>query len=54
MSRRDAFLAAVEAVCREHGLTLAHEDEHGAFIVRPLRESDIAWLQDATDDDETA
>lgn len=29
----DAFLEEVEAVCERHGLSLAHEDGHGAFLV---------------------
>ncbi|MDE3097237.1 MAG: hypothetical protein KGK07_14710 [Chloroflexota bacterium] len=29
----DDFLDEVEAVCERHGLTLAHEDGHGAFLV---------------------
>lgn len=47
-----AFLDAIEAVCREHGISIAHEDHQGAFILRPLGEGDIAWLRDATQEEE--
>jgi len=31
----DAYLGEVVAVGRRHGLSLGHEDRHGAFVVRP-------------------
>lgn len=45
----DAFLADIERVCREHGLSLAHEDCHGAFLVEPFDEQTLEWLKDAMD-----
>lgn len=36
----DLFLDEVLAVCAEYGMSIAHEDEHGAFIVVP---SEPVW-----------
>lgn len=46
------FLEAVAKLCREHGLSLAHEDEHGAFIIEEYRASSEKWLLDAHQHDE--
>lgn len=43
----EAFLDEIEAVCRKHGLSLAHEDFQGAFIVQLFSEENIGWLRDA-------
>jgi len=42
-----AFLADIETVCRKHGLSLAHEDEHGGFIVEELKERNLRWVAGA-------
>jgi hypothetical protein len=34
-------------VCRRHGLSLSHEDCHGAFIVENYSKDNIEWLKDA-------
>jgi hypothetical protein len=47
MNKTEAFLADVEAVCRAHGLAIAHEDTGGAFVVRPFSERAMAWLRAA-------
>lgn len=39
-----AFLDAYEALCRQHGLCLAHEDGEGAFIVCPVDDDCIEWV----------
>lgn len=43
----DAFIEDVIAVYRKHGLTIAHEDGHGAFIIEGLDEHNERWLRDA-------
>jgi hypothetical protein len=46
--RIDAFLADLVAVCRKHDLSIGHEDEHGAFVVRlNFDEDDATWLRAA-------
>ena len=42
-----AFLEAIERLSRLYGLSLAHEDVHGAFIVEPFSEENILWLKSA-------
>lgn len=46
----DAFLAEIEAVCRKHGMTISHEDGHGAFLVEPMSERNLEWLREARDE----
>lgn len=41
------FLADIEAVCRKHGLSLAHEDVQGGFIVETLKEDNLNWVSGA-------
>jgi hypothetical protein len=44
----DAFLNEVKQVCMRHGLTLEHEDGHGAFEVETCtKESDTDWFMAA-------
>jgi hypothetical protein len=43
----DAFLAEIETVCRRHGFSIAHEDEHGAFIIEPFSKERADWLAGA-------
>ena len=45
--RAQAFFAAYEALCREHGISLSHEDGHGAFILHDFDEENIGWVQTA-------
>ena len=42
-----AFLTDIEAVCRKYGLSLAHEDEQGGFIVEELKERNLRWVAGA-------
>ncbi len=43
----DAFLAEIRAACRKHGMSIAHEDEHGAFVIVPYSDECADWLFDA-------
>lgn len=43
----EAFLKDLQDVCRNHNLSLAHEDGHGAFIVEAFNEENLSWLNNA-------
>lgn len=43
----DMFLNDIVMVCKKHGMSIAHEDAHGAFIITDYDESNIDWLQGA-------
>lgn len=43
----DIFLAEIVAVCRQHGISIAHEDTHGAFVLVPFNKEDSDWLKQA-------
>ena len=43
----DRFLSDLEWLCRQHGLSLAHQDGQGAFIVTEYREPLLRWLKAA-------
>ena len=45
--KQKKFLDEIEAVCRNHGLVIAHEDSHGAFQIKKLTEDGIIWLRHA-------
>jgi hypothetical protein len=53
MMSDEAFLAEIEAVCRKHGVVIAHEDRHGAFVLDPLTDEGLAWLMAAEFDSRT-
>lgn len=44
-----AFLDEVIELGKRQGLSISHEDVHGAFIVRPFNEDDAEWLMAAQD-----
>ena len=44
----EAFLDDIEAVCRKHGFSIGHEDEHGGFKIHLLSEENIRWLKGAS------
>ena len=46
--RVDAFLEEIAAVCKKHGLSIAHEDSHGGFLIQQYAEHNIEWLNDAS------
>lgn len=45
----DAFIADVIAVCRRHGMSIGHEDGHGAFKIEDFDDSNSQWLGEAFD-----
>lgn len=47
--RIDAFLEDVIAVCKKHGLSIEHEDNHGSFIVTEYYEPSSDWLREAVE-----
>lgn len=46
-----AFLSEVASVCRKHGISLSHEDTHGAFQTVEFSEENEKWLLDAKSKD---
>lgn len=46
----DDFLKEVVEVCKKHGLSIGHEDIHGAFTVEKYSEDLKKWLLAAHDD----
>jgi hypothetical protein len=50
------FLNEIETLCRKYDLSIAHEDNQGAFIIQRYKHSNISWLKsairDARNDDE--
>jgi len=42
-----AFLRAVAALSKGFGLSISHEDGHGAFKIEPYSEDNIKWLGQA-------
>ncbi len=50
--RARAFLEELVEVSRRHGLSLGHEDGHGAFLVEDLKERNLEWLLQAYDETE--
>ena len=45
----DAFLAEIEEVCKRHGLSIGHEDGHGAFEIHDYESVETGWLESAHD-----
>ena len=43
----DAFLEDLLFLCKKHGLSLSHEDGHGAFLVENYEESNSLHLEKA-------
>lgn len=44
------FLDELESLYRKYGLSLSHEDTHGAFIIKRLDEGNILWVRAAMRD----
>ena len=47
-TRMENFLMDIEKVCKKHGLSISHEDYHGAFFIEEYNEENISWLFDAS------
>ena len=45
----DAFIAEIAKVSKRHGLSISHEDGHGSFIIEDFNQSNITWLEEASD-----
>lgn len=45
--RIDDFLQEIASVCKRHGFSISHEDEHGAFVIEAYDEAKIEWLMGA-------
>lgn len=43
----EAFIDDLIEVYKKHGLSLSHQDTEGAFIVEPISQNNITWLQQA-------
>lgn len=43
------FIEDIETVCKKHNMSISHEDEHGAFIIKSFNQGNIDWLKDAFD-----
>lgn len=44
----DKFLAEITGVCKAHGMSISHEDGHGAFLIQNYDEANIKWLKEAS------
>jgi hypothetical protein len=43
----EAFLREIAEVSKKHGLSIGHEDRHGAFEIDPYDEDNVDWLMHA-------
>ncbi len=43
----DSFLNELETLCRKYDLSIAHEDNQGAFIIQRYKHSNMIWLKAA-------
>lgn len=42
-----AFLDEIEKISRKYGLSIAHEDEQGAFLIDKFSDEKMEWLKAA-------
>lgn len=47
MTKKESFLIAIDSVYRFYGLSLAHEDSQGGFIIDKYKEYNVRWLSEA-------
>lgn len=45
--KTDAFIQEVIEVCKQHGLSISHEDSGGAFVINEFNDDDAKWLMEA-------
>lgn len=45
----DNFIREIIEVCKKHGMSISHEDDHGAFEIVKYNDSDAKWFSDAID-----
>jgi hypothetical protein len=45
----DEFLEQLQILCKEHGLSISHEDSQGAFIIEGYDKDNIEWIKLAND-----
>jgi hypothetical protein len=43
----DAFIEDIIVICKKHGMSIAHEDGHGAFQIEVSSETNFDWLRAA-------
>lgn len=46
----DTFLVEVLEISNKHGLSIAHEDRGGNFLIHKFSPYDADWLMSATDE----
>lgn len=42
-----SFLEDIRVICERHGLSIAHEDHQGSFIIEEYSKNNIDWLFEA-------
>ncbi len=42
------FLIEIEKLCHKYGISISHEDSHGAFLLEEYDEELMAWLREAS------
>ena len=45
----DSFIDDIKRVCRQHGMSISHEDGQGAFEIEAYSEDNLKWLEAAFD-----
>lgn len=45
------FFNDIERVCREHNISIAHEDAQGQFVLERFKKENMNWLKDADTDE---
>lgn len=46
----DAFIRDIVDVYKKHGMSIAHEDSQGAFIIEDCHDNNIEWLLESSVD----